>query len=65
MNTTDNDIDLRARLANPDATVRRIAMLDLADWAGDEHADLFVQSLRDTDATVRAEAARARRLRNR
>jgi DUF971 family protein len=58
MDTTGDDIALRERLTAPDATVRRIALLGLSNWSGDENVDLFIDALRDTDATVRAEAAR-------
>lgn len=47
------------RLASDDATIRRIALIELADEEDEAHLPLLVQSLQgDTDAAVRAEAAR-------
>jgi HEAT repeat protein len=51
--------ELRERLGAADSEVRRIALLDLSDFAGDEHAPLFIEALRDPVGVVRAEAARA------
>ncbi len=46
-------------LRDPDAGVRRIAVLDLVEAADEEAVvPLLVEALRDADATVRAEAAR-------
>jgi HEAT repeat protein len=50
---------LAERLQDTDATVRRIALMDLADLDGDAHVPLLLAALGDEAAVVRAEAARA------
>ena len=49
---------LRERLRDPDATVRRIALLDLADQEDERLLPWLLHLLRDDSAPVRAEAAR-------
>lgn len=51
--------ELLARLQSGDSGIRRLALLELTDFAGDEHTPLFIAALGDTDADVRLEAARA------
>jgi HEAT repeat protein len=51
---------IHERLRNPDAGVRRIAVIDLPYTdEEDDIAPLLVAALADTDATVRLEAAKA------
>ena len=50
--------DIQLRLQADDGEVRRIALLDLADFAGDEHVPLIIAALNDPLPAVRAEAAR-------
>ena len=50
---------LLERLQDKDATVRRIALMDLADLDGDAHVPLLLAALGDDAAVVRTEAARA------
>src|SRR5579871_5860202 len=58
MLTTDIERAAEA-LGDEDATVRRVAVLDLTEAADDETiAPLLIGALRDSDAEVRAEAAR-------
>lgn len=56
-----HDLDfvaLQPRLLADDATVRRLALIDLADLGEEEHLDWLLQALRhDRAAVVRAEAA--------
>lgn len=52
-------IPILPRLRDPDATVRRIAVLDLGDLDGDAHVPLLIGALEDSAAQVRLEAARA------
>ncbi|MFU8837972.1 MAG: HEAT repeat domain-containing protein [Thiohalomonadaceae bacterium] len=54
---TDLD-DLRERLVDADAKVRRVATMGLAEVMEPEAADLAIAALKDSDAGVRAEAAR-------
>src|SRR3954452_15478639 len=52
-------MDLDPRFASPDAGVRRIALLDLADAEDDDDLPVLTRALRDDPAAeVRAEAAR-------
>eukprot|EP01034_Spumella_vulgaris_P039021 gene39021-48190_t len=55
----NDDPALLQRLQADDSGIRRIALLDLADIAGEEHTPLFIAALRDPAAEVRVEAARA------
>ena len=50
--------DIRERLADPEASVRRIAVMELIETAEIEAIPLVIKALRDDDAQVRAEAAR-------
>jgi HEAT repeat protein len=43
--------DIQNRLQDEDGEVRRIALLDLADVAGDEHVPLIIAALRDPIAS--------------
>lgn len=54
---TDLD-DLRDRLADADPEVRRVATMGLAEVVEPEAADLAIAALKDSDAGVRAAAAR-------
>ena len=54
----DDQPALRERLRDPDATVRRIALLDLADQEDERLLPWLLHLLRDESAPVRAEAAR-------
>src|SRR5688500_4115796 len=51
--------DLLARLADPDAEVRRIAVMELPYCDEEEILPLLLAALADDDAQVQAEAARA------
>ena len=51
--------DIRTRLSASDSEVRRIALLDIADFEGDDHVTLIVDSLRDPVASVRLQAVQA------
>jgi HEAT repeat protein len=51
-------VRLQQRLADPDAEVRRIAILDLEYSDEGEFLPLLLRALSDRDARVRAEAAR-------
>jgi HEAT repeat protein len=44
--------DIQSRLQDEDGEVRRIAILDLADLAEDEHVPLLIAALRDPSAPV-------------
>ena len=50
--------DIKQRLTDPEASVRRIAVMDLIETADSEAIPLVIMGLRDDDADVRAEAAR-------
>jgi len=51
--------DIRERINSDDAAMRRVAVMDLIDYSGDEEAgELAVQGLSDTDAQVRIESAK-------
>ncbi|WP_234085100.1 HEAT repeat domain-containing protein, partial [Azonexus sp. R2A61] len=54
----DEILAVQPLLAADDATVRRVALLQIADFA-DEYPVPFVAASRDPDAGVRLEAARA------
>ena len=54
----DDQPALRERLRDPDPTVRRIALLDLADQEDERLLPWLLELLRDASAAVRAEAAR-------
>ncbi|WP_426210070.1 HEAT repeat domain-containing protein [Massilia sp. TWP1-3-3] len=51
--------DFLQRLASPDSTVRRIAVLELADNGFADDAPLLIAALGDSAPDVRVEAARA------
>ncbi|WP_151448545.1 HEAT repeat domain-containing protein [Lacisediminimonas profundi] len=54
------DVELSAlfpRLGDPDATVRRLALIELADLENEDHVPWLAAALDDADAAVRAEAA--------
>lgn len=55
--TDDPAADLRPRLTHDDPTVRRLALIELAEWEDDQHLPWLHWALRDTDDAVRAEAA--------
>src|SRR4051812_48672113 len=58
--TFDDDLeDLAERAASPDAGIRRVAMLELAEAVGPEAKALLLKGLGDNDATVLAAAAKA------
>jgi HEAT repeat protein len=50
---------MELELASPDSTIRRVALMDLADAGDEAHVPLFVAALGDSAAEVRLEAARA------
>ena len=53
--------DIRARLADGDAGIRRVAVMDLVEVVDPEAADLAIAALKDTDAAVRADEAEVER----
>src|SRR5258708_24749769 len=55
----DSDLEIAAKCASPDAGVRRVAMLELADVVDEGAVPLLARGLRDSDATVREAAAKA------
>ena len=58
--TNDPELkDIQTRLSSPDSEVRRIALLDIADFEGDDHLPLIIASLKDPVAAVRAQGAKA------
>ncbi|MFZ5525718.1 MAG: HEAT repeat domain-containing protein [Pseudomonadota bacterium] len=58
LDDADEDLqDLAPRLTSDDATVRRLALIELAELEDPAHVPWLLHALHDTDAAVRAEAA--------
>lgn len=58
VSSSDEDLqDLLPRLTDEDATVRRLALIELAEYEDEAHAPWLAWALQDPDADVRADVA--------